>query len=259
MPSERPAHGAEDDPSLLVGVRFQQVVVSRHVIGGQVGGEPVDLCDHQSAWGRAGILGRQGRRTARGLSYTASRVQSLRHHWGIDRHQQNTDAKDGELVTVAQAATAPGLAPSTLHRWLGDGFIAGEQTTPGESGSTTPCARCSSTTPPPATWPCSRRPWHTECPARRCCSVSSAANSKPSTRAPDDEKACVSNPRPPRKDCFDHDNQRKEQCDDASKQSAMSVSTNQVVPVQVLATSRSAVWQPRPGRNPWERSENVGS
>jgi hypothetical protein len=35
----------------------------------------------------------------------------------------------------------------------------------------------------------------------------------------------------------------------------MSPSMNQVVPVQVLATSRNAVWQPRPGRNPWDRSE----
>ena len=43
------------------------------------------------------------------------------------------------------------------------------------------------------------------------------------------------------------------------KQSAMSPSMNQAVPVQVWATSRSAVWQPRPGRNPWDRSENVGS
>lgn len=43
------------------------------------------------------------------------------------------------------------------------------------------------------------------------------------------------------------------------KQSAMSPSTNQVVPAQVLATSRSAVWQPRLGRNPWDRSEKVGS
>jgi predicted site-specific integrase-resolvase len=32
---------------------------------------------------------------------------------------------------VAEAAATLGLAPSTLHRWLGDGFIAGEQTTPG--------------------------------------------------------------------------------------------------------------------------------
>jgi predicted site-specific integrase-resolvase len=32
---------------------------------------------------------------------------------------------------VADAAAQLGLAPSTLHRWLGDGFIAGEQVTPG--------------------------------------------------------------------------------------------------------------------------------
>ena len=32
---------------------------------------------------------------------------------------------------MAEAASQLGLAPSTLHRWLGDGFIAGEQLTPG--------------------------------------------------------------------------------------------------------------------------------
>jgi predicted site-specific integrase-resolvase len=32
---------------------------------------------------------------------------------------------------VADAAKELGVAPSTLHRWLGDGFIAGEQLTPG--------------------------------------------------------------------------------------------------------------------------------
>ncbi|WP_405525498.1 recombinase family protein [Streptomyces canus] len=79
----------------------------------------------------AGILNRQGRRTARGLSYTASRVQSLRHHWNIPCHTKSDKPQEGELVTVAQAAAELGLAPSTLHRWLGDGFIAGEQDTPG--------------------------------------------------------------------------------------------------------------------------------
>jgi len=79
----------------------------------------------------AGILNRQGRRTARGLSYTASRVQSTRHYWGIPRHHKSTGQPEGELVTVAHAAAELGLAPSTLHRWLGDGFIAGEQDTPG--------------------------------------------------------------------------------------------------------------------------------
>jgi DNA invertase Pin-like site-specific DNA recombinase len=79
----------------------------------------------------AGVLNRQGRRTARGLSYTASRVQSLRHHWGIPRHQPSDNPAEGELLTVTAAAKALGVAPSTLLRWLNDGFVAGEQPTPG--------------------------------------------------------------------------------------------------------------------------------
>jgi len=79
----------------------------------------------------AGIFNRQGRRTATGLSYTAGRVQSLRHHWGIPSHRPAANTPEGELLTVADAATELGLAPSTLHRWLNDGFVAGEQLTPG--------------------------------------------------------------------------------------------------------------------------------
>jgi len=59
--------------------------------------------------------------------------------------------------------------------------------------------------------------------------VSSAASSKPSTCAPDAEKACVSSPHPPQKDCSDHDNQREQQCDDASKNFWMSKSITQSV------------------------------
>jgi len=79
----------------------------------------------------AGILNRQGRRTPRGLSYTAGRVQGLRHYWKIDCHQPDDQPQEGPVLTVADAAAQLGLAPSTLHRWLGDGFIAGEQVTPG--------------------------------------------------------------------------------------------------------------------------------
>jgi DNA invertase Pin-like site-specific DNA recombinase/transposase-like protein len=79
----------------------------------------------------AGILNRQGRRTPHGLSYTASRVQGLRHYWHIPRHQPNDQPQEGPVLTVADAAAELGLAPSTLHRWLNDGFIAGEQLTPG--------------------------------------------------------------------------------------------------------------------------------
>ena len=73
-----------------------------------------------------------GRRTPRGLSYTAGRVQGLRHYRGIPRHQPPASAPaEGELLNVAQAARQLGIAPSTLLRWLNDGFIAGEQVTPG--------------------------------------------------------------------------------------------------------------------------------
>ncbi len=34
-------------------------------------------------------------------------------------------------MTVQKAADILGVAPSTVHRWLVDGFIAGEQITPG--------------------------------------------------------------------------------------------------------------------------------
>jgi hypothetical protein len=79
----------------------------------------------------AGILNRQGRRTARGLSYTASRVQSLRHHWKIPCHQPSGQEPEGEPLNVTAAARQLGIAPSTLLRWLNDGFVAGEQVTPG--------------------------------------------------------------------------------------------------------------------------------
>ena len=79
----------------------------------------------------AQILNRQHRRTPRGLSYTAGRVQGLRHYWDIPRHQPDSDPQEGDLLTVADAARELGLAPSTLHRWLTDGFIGGEQLTPG--------------------------------------------------------------------------------------------------------------------------------
>ena len=79
----------------------------------------------------AGILNRQGRRTARGMSYTASRVQSLRHHWKIPCHQPSGQEPEGEPLNVTAAARQLGIAPSTLLRWLNDGFVAGEQVTPG--------------------------------------------------------------------------------------------------------------------------------
>lgn len=79
----------------------------------------------------AGILNHQGRRTATGERFTRGRVSSLRTSWKIARHDSSLDEKKGELVTITEAAKILGVVPSTVHRWLGDGFIAGEQLTPG--------------------------------------------------------------------------------------------------------------------------------
>ncbi len=79
----------------------------------------------------AGILNRQGRRTATGQPFTRNRVSSLRASWEIPRHQPSTHQAPGELVNVTEAAKILGVVPSTVHRWLADGFIAGEQLTPG--------------------------------------------------------------------------------------------------------------------------------
>jgi DNA invertase Pin-like site-specific DNA recombinase len=78
----------------------------------------------------AGILNRQERRTATGLRFTANRVSSLRTHWQIPRFEPDAQQPEGELVTLARAAKILGMAPSTVHRWLNEGVIAGEQLTP---------------------------------------------------------------------------------------------------------------------------------
>ena len=79
----------------------------------------------------AGILNRQGRRTARGYRFEGNRVCSLRTHWKIPCFVPKTDAAASELLTIKRVATALGVAPSTIHRLINDGIIAGEQITPG--------------------------------------------------------------------------------------------------------------------------------
>ncbi len=60
-------------------------------------------------------------------------MQSLRFHHTIPCHQPDPDQPQGDLLTIADAARELGIAASTLHRWIGDGFVAGEQDTPGAS------------------------------------------------------------------------------------------------------------------------------
>jgi len=79
----------------------------------------------------AGILNRQGRKTATGERFTANQVGSLRRYRNIPRFQPPVAPPTGELVSIRKAAQILGMNTSSIHRWLADGFIAGEQVTPG--------------------------------------------------------------------------------------------------------------------------------
>jgi len=79
----------------------------------------------------AGILNRQGRKTATGERFTANQVGSLRRYRNIPRFQPPAEPSSGELVSIRKAAQILGMNTSSIHRWLADGFIAGEQVTPG--------------------------------------------------------------------------------------------------------------------------------
>lgn len=79
----------------------------------------------------AGILNRQGRKTVRGERFSANQVGSLRRYRDIARFEPPTQPPRGELLTIAGAAQILKVAPSTIHRWLAEGIIAGEQITPG--------------------------------------------------------------------------------------------------------------------------------
>ena len=79
----------------------------------------------------AGILNRQGRKTASGERFTANQVGSLRRYRDIPRYEPPAEPPAGQVVPIRQAAQILGINTSTVHRWLNDGFIAGEQITPG--------------------------------------------------------------------------------------------------------------------------------
>jgi DNA invertase Pin-like site-specific DNA recombinase len=89
------------------------------------------LAVHYSDAVIASVLNRQARTTAYGHRFDAGRVGNLRRHWQIPCFEPEAEQASGELLTIKKAAIVLGVAPSTIHRLLNDGFIAGEQLTPG--------------------------------------------------------------------------------------------------------------------------------
>jgi DNA invertase Pin-like site-specific DNA recombinase/uncharacterized protein YndB with AHSA1/START domain len=89
------------------------------------------LAVHHSDAIIAGVLSCQGRKTATGERFTADKVGNLRRYWKIPKYEPPSTPPEGELLSIDAAARRLGLAASTLHRWIHDGFVAGEQVTPG--------------------------------------------------------------------------------------------------------------------------------
>jgi len=67
----------------------------------------------------AGILNRQGRKTATGERFTANQVGSLRRYRDIPRYQRPASPPDGELVSIRKAAQILGMNTSSIHRLPG--------------------------------------------------------------------------------------------------------------------------------------------
>jgi DNA invertase Pin-like site-specific DNA recombinase len=82
----------------------------------------------------AAVLSKQGRRTGTGLTFTKTRVKTLRVSRGIPACQPpavtSTD-DDVQVVSITAAERLLRVNRTTLYRWLHDGFITGEQLTPG--------------------------------------------------------------------------------------------------------------------------------
>jgi excisionase family DNA binding protein len=80
----------------------------------------------------ARILNRQGRRTARNNPFTQANILSLRGHHQIPKCcvQQARDPKEGPF-TADEAAAELGVTMTTIHHWLREGILAGNQMMPG--------------------------------------------------------------------------------------------------------------------------------
>lgn len=87
------------------------------------------LAQHHPDRQIAQILSRQGRLTGTGLPFTEARVKAARQRAGI--LAAPPPDPDSELVTIDQAAAELRVSTFTVRRWLRDGLLPGQQTTPG--------------------------------------------------------------------------------------------------------------------------------
>jgi DNA invertase Pin-like site-specific DNA recombinase len=94
------------------------------------------LAQHYDDTTIAQILGQQNRRTATGLPFRKTHVTALRTYHGIPGYQTPPEnvrpgCEDAVVVSIAEAGRRLGVSSATIYRWLRDGFVTGEQLTPG--------------------------------------------------------------------------------------------------------------------------------
>ena len=84
-----------------------------------------NLAAHYTDRTVAGILNRQGRRTAHGLRFTARLVGKVRRSRGIAAHVPPPEgaAAPGSAVSVREAARELGVDEATLYRWIHVGLV----------------------------------------------------------------------------------------------------------------------------------------
>jgi excisionase family DNA binding protein len=77
----------------------------------------------------AASLNRMGMPTGQGKTWTAHRVSSVRRVNGI--HAYRSAEKDGEWLTMSEAATTLGVTHHRIRRLIKDGILPAEQVVPG--------------------------------------------------------------------------------------------------------------------------------
>ena len=73
----------------------------------------------------ATLLNDQGRRSARGLPFSASLVKALRRRHGVPAYRKPAagEEEDGALLSVKEAARELGISDATLYRWVNAGIL----------------------------------------------------------------------------------------------------------------------------------------
>jgi hypothetical protein len=162
------------------------------------------LAEHYPDKQIAAILSRQRRRTGAGNPFTAHRVAGLRANHAIPACPVRATSHDGEVVTIAKAAAELGVSTATVHRWLREGFVVGEQITPGAPWQIrlTNELRARVCEQAPDGWlPLTQAAQALGVARQTACTRSNAANCPPSTSTTASEKAYESRSNPTRLDC----------------------------------------------------------